>query len=208
MKSKQWLDHIWIGMFVIVFGTVAQGQQGWNFPDFSATQVFVSRNVEVTMKIYRSGSSVRVEHTGALSTLYVTAASKVYNLTTYPDKSQQCVSMTPKQSGTIPSPLELIQGRILKRTVVGSEVVEGHRTKVETVLVAGPDGRKIESRVWEAQDLKGIPVKIESRVNGINLQAVYRKIVIGSPSADLFAVPAKCTPFEKMWQVAESKTLK
>ena len=204
MKSKELLGQVLLLMFVITCCSMAQGQQEWKFPDFSATQVFPSKRANITMKIYRSGSNVRVERNGAMTTLYVPANGKVYNLTVYPDKSRQCVSMAPTQARMVPSPLELIQGKILKRTVVGSEVVEGHRTKVEVVLVARPDGKKIESKVWEAQDLKGIPVKIESHLDRVTLQAVYRDIVIGAPSADLFAVPEKCTPFERMWQVAES----
>lgn len=207
MKSKTWLGQVLVGVFTTLLATLAQGQQAWKFPDFTATQVFPSRGVDVTMKVYRSGSRVRVEHSGALSTLYVTETSKVYNLTVYPDKSRQCVSMTPAQARMIPSPLELIQGKIVKRTAVGSDMVEGHRSKVEIVVVVRPDGKKIESKVWEAQDLKGIPVKIESHLQGVTMQAVYRDIVMGAPSADLFSVPEKCTPFEKMWQVAESKTI-
>ena len=206
MKSNELLGQVLIGLFLFASGTVAQGQEGWRFPDFSATQVFPSRKADIKMKVHRSGSSVRIERSGALSTLYVTAKSKVYNFTTYPDNSHQCVSMAPAQARMVPSPLELIQGKIVKRTVIGLEVVEGHPTKVESVIVARPDGKKIESKVWLAKDLRGIPVRIESHLDRITLQAVYRDVVIGEPSADLFTVPEKCTPFEKMWQVAETKT--
>lgn len=160
------------------------------------------------MKVYRSHSSVRVDRSGAMSTLYLTAASKVYNLTVYPDKSRQCVSMNADQARMLPSPLELIQGKILKRTGIGSEEVEGHPTKIEDVVVLRPDGKTIESKVWEAEDLNGIPVKIESNLDGVKLQALYRDIVVGAPNTALFAVPDHCTPFEKMGQVAEARELK
>jgi hypothetical protein len=159
------------------------------------------------MKVYRSGSTVRVERSGAMSTLYVPASSKVYNLTTYPDHSRQCVAMKPEQAKMLPSPLELIHGRLVKRTAAGSEVVDGHPTKIEDVVVVQPDGKTVESRVWEAEDLKGIPVKIESHIDGVTLRASYRDIVIGTPDEGLLRVPDQCTPFEKMSQVAESKVL-
>jgi len=116
--------------------------------------------------------------------------------------------MNPDQARMLPSPLELIQGRIVKRTVGGSETVEGHTTKVEDVTVIEPDGKTVESRVWEAVDLHGIPVKIESHIDQVTLRAVYRDIVIGAPDRDLFTVPDRCTPFEKMGQVAEARVLK
>jgi hypothetical protein len=86
--------------------------------------------------------------------------------------------------------------------------VHGNSTRIEDVTVVGIDGKAIESRVWEAEDLKGIPVRIESYIKGVTLRAIYRDIVIGTPDKALFEVPHRCTPFEKMWQVAETRTLK
>ena len=160
------------------------------------------------MKVYRSGDSVRVERSGALSTLYVPSKSKVYNLTTYPDHSHQCVVMKPEQARMLPSPLELLQGSDVKRTAAGTEVVDGHPCKIENVLVTRPDGKTLESKVWEAQDLKGIPVKIESHLGEFTLSAVYRDISTETPDPQLFTAPEKCTPFEKMGQVVEQKILK
>lgn len=194
----------WLGFF---FGGFVQAQDDWKFPDFSATQVFQSRKGDMAMKVYRSGSSVRVERTGSMSTLYAPASSKVYNFTTYPDQSHQCVSMNPAQAKMLPSPLELIQGKIVKRAAAGSEVIDGHPTRIETVAVVQPDGKTIESRIWAANDLQGIPVKIESYVGQFTLRTVYRDVVIGTPDRGLFTVPARCTPFEKMGEVAEVRTL-
>lgn len=160
------------------------------------------------MKVYRSGSSVRLERSASISTLYATESSTVYNLTTYPDNSHQCVSMKPEQARMLPSPLELIQGKLVKRVPSGSEVVEGHATKIENVTVMDPAGELIESKVWEADDLQGIPVKIESQIEGVTLRAIYRDIAIGAPDKVLFEVPNQCTPFERMGQVAESRILK
>jgi hypothetical protein len=197
-----------LGWLMVVFSSLMYAQDGWNSPDFSAKQVFPSQRGEIAMKVYRSGSSVRVERSGAFSTIYIPASSKVYNLTVYPDHTRQCVSMKPDQARMVPSPLELIQGKILKRTVIGSEVVEGHRARVESIIVARPDGNKIESKVWEARDLKGTPVKIESKIGGITLRAFYRDIVLGTPDQSLFTIPDRCTPFERMGQVVEVRTLK
>jgi hypothetical protein len=207
MRSRSFLTMFVLGWLVQLGGFV-HAQEAWKFPDFSATQVFPSRRVDMTMKVYRLGTNVRVERTAAMSSLYVPASSKVYNLTVYPDNSHQCVSMKPEQAKMIPSPLELIMGRLVKRTPAGSEVVEGHPSKIEDVVVVEPDGTTVVSRVWEAEDLKGIPVKIESHLDQVTLRAIYRDIVIGAPDEALFRVPDRCTPFEKMGQVAEVRVLK
>lgn len=178
-----------------------------NLPDFSATQVLQTAKFPMTTKIYRSGSSVRIERSAALSTLYLPASGKVYNLTTYPDGSHQCVVMRPEQAKMVPSPLELLNGTNLKRTASGTEVVDGHNCKVETVVVTRPDGTSIESKIWEAEDLKGAPVKIESQLPHEKLSAAFSDVVLGTPDQALFTPPGQCTPFEKMGQVAERSVI-
>ncbi|MBZ5687300.1 MAG: hypothetical protein LAP86_19940 [Acidobacteriia bacterium] len=208
MRLQELFRRATIIVFIIASSVLAQGQAAWNFPDFSATQVLDSRKADISMKVYRAGDSLRVDRSGALSTLYMPSKSKVYNLTTYPDHSHQCVVMKPEQAKMLPSPLELLQGSDMKRTAVGTEVVDGHPCKIEKVIVTRPDGKTIESKVWEAQDLKGIPVKIESHIGEFTLSAVYRDISTGTPDKQLFAVPEKCTPFEKMGQVVEQRIVK
>jgi hypothetical protein len=116
--------------------------------------------------------------------------------------------MNPEEARMLPSPLELLQGSDVKRTALGTAVVEGHPCKLENVVVKRPDGKTIESKVWEAQDLRGIPVKIESHIGELTLSAVYRNISLETPDQNLFTVPEKCTPFENMGQVVEQKTIK
>lgn len=181
----------------------------WSFPDFSGTQVFVSNGREMTSKIFRSGTMVRIEQTPALATLYVPTKSSVYKLTKYPDGSHQCVVMKSAQAKMLPSPIEvLLSGTNVKRTAAGSEVLEGHSCKIETVVLTRADGKTVESKTWEADDLNGLPVKIEMDSSFGRLRAIYRDIVVGAPDAALFAIPDKCTPIEKMGQVAEQKTVK
>ena len=193
---------------ISICSTLAFGQDSWTFPDFSATQIMQSRRASMSMKVYLSGSSVRVERSDALSTLYVPAESRVYNLTTYPDHSHQCVVMKSEQAKMLPSPLELLQGHDLKRTPAGTEVIEGHLCHIENVEVTRPDGSRIKSKVWEAEDLQGIPVRIESVIGDITLSAVYHDIQIGTPDQALFSAPAKCTLLEKMGEIAEQKLIR
>ena len=186
MQLSELFRKVTMAVFVLVSGTLAHAQDALSFPDFSATQVLESRKADVSMKVYHSGDSVRIERSGAIST----------------------VGMKPEQARMLPSPLELLQGSHLERTALGTEVVEGHPCKIENVVVKRPDGKTIESKVWEAQDLRGIPVKIESHIGELTLSAVYRDIAMGTPDQNLFTVPEECTPFENMWQAVEQKTIK
>ena len=208
MLTRNLFRGLFVGWIALSQGGLMFAQQNWNFPDFSATQVFASRKAEMAMKVFRSGSTVRVDRSAAISTLYVTANKTVYNLTTYPDNSRQCVSMKPEQARMLPSPLQLILGRVVSRKPAGTEVVEGHDAHIEDVEVEQLDGKTIHSRVWLGDDQQGIPVQIESYVGNLTLRAAYRDIVVAAPDARLFLIPDRCTPFEKMGQVAESHVLK
>jgi hypothetical protein len=196
---------LWGWWLAVSCSGVLEAQEGWRFPDFSATQVLPMGHADITMKVAVSGASVRLERSAAFSTLYLPASHQVYNLTVYPDKTRSCVAMRADEAQMLPSPLELIQGKIRQRTMVGSAVVDGHPTRVEDVEVEVASGATVRSRVWQAEDLEGIPVKIESHLEHSTLQAQYRDIVIGQPEPALFAPPSRCTPLGQMWQVAETK---
>lgn len=208
MPNQQFFAKVLLAVFSVGCGSLVHGQDALTFPDFAATQTFASRKASMSMKVYHSGSSVRVERSAALSTLYVPSESKVYNLTTYPDQSHQCVVMKPEQAKMLPSPLELLQGTIVKRTSAGTENFDGHPCNIENVVVTRADGSTIASRVWEAQDLKGVPIRIDSRIGDINLSATYRDISFDTPEPGLFTIPETCTPLERMGQVAERETLR
>ena len=68
MRTKLFLRVLTLGWLPLILGGFgdAQGQgpaaraDTWSFPDFSAHQVFQSGKAEMTMKVYRLGSSVRV----------------------------------------------------------------------------------------------------------------------------------------------------
>jgi hypothetical protein len=177
----------------------------WDFPDFSATQVLRSTKYEMAAKVYRSDAAARAEYNSQLTRLFVPANSKIYNLTVYPDGSRTCVASPPDRGMGLPNLLELLYGGDARRTVVRSEVVEGHPTSVEDVVVSKNDGQSVRFTVWLAQDLQGVPVKIESDHTGMKLTAVYRDIVLRSPDKSLFAVPDRCIPVDRMGQIAEQK---
>jgi hypothetical protein len=208
MQYQQLFTKVLIAVCTVTSGSFVYGQEGLKLPDFSATQSFESRKASMSMRVYHSGSSVRVERSAALSTLYVPSESKVYNLTTYPDQSHQCVVMKPEQAKMLPSPLELLQGRNIERTSAGAENLDGHPCNIENVVVTRADGSTITSRVWEAQDLKGVPIRIDSRIGEITLSATYRDISFDPSEKDLFSLPETCTPLEKMGQVVEQATLR
>jgi hypothetical protein len=169
----------------------------WKLPDYSAMQ---SMGNLPPGKVYQSGSNVHAEPAPGLVTIYQSAKNKVYNVYA----RGYCIEM-PAEKALTPNPLQLLFGAKVDRTPMGNAVVDGHPSKVEKVVVTGADGKTTESKVWEAEDLQGIPVKIESQTAHGPLMAVYNDIVLAKPDPALFTLPDKCIPIEKMGEVAKGQ---
>lgn len=165
------------------------------FPDFSATQEMGNL---APGKVYQSGGNFRVELIPGFAVIYLAAGNKVYDLFS----RGNCIQVSPEKETRLPIPLQLLTGTKVERTPVGTEVVDGHTCKVENVVVTTAEGKITQSKVWEAQDLKGAPVKIESQTPHGKVVATYRDIVLGTPDPALFKPPSPCAPENKMYQVA------
>jgi hypothetical protein len=183
----------------------------FSFPDFTAIQEIGTGPgpKHLVMKVYFSGSIVRVEQSPTHANLFVTATGKVYRLTTYPDNGKSCVVMRRDQERFMTSPLERLQGVRVDRTPAGTDVVDGHECKVEDVVVTRADGKVMKSKVWEADDFNGVPIKIISEVNSdTKIGALYGDIKFEKVDQALLTPPDRCTPIEKEGQVVEQKIIK
>ncbi len=196
-----------IGVVILLFASAASSGQNtasaqnaaWNFPDFSASQVFAMPNLPM-MKIYRSGLHIRIDNP-PFTTLYAHDKGQIYMLTAYPGAGISCSTTAVEHTGMmIPTPLEYIFRPGAKRiSLPGTEVIDGHPARIEKVVSKGPDDTTIESKAWLAQDLEGIRVKIESTVAEQRISVTFRDIKIGTPDASLFIRPSNCPEKEPHW---------
>jgi hypothetical protein len=180
---------------------VAHSQDTFELPAFTATQAMGSLPPG---KVYHSGSNIRSERVPGLDTIYLAATDKEYHLY----QRGYCIEMAAAKSTLVPSPLQLLFGTKVERTAVGTEVVEGHTCEVEKIVATTAEGVTTESKVWEAEDLQGVPVKIVSQTKHGPLMAVFHDITLGAPDAALFQPPNKCIPVEKMSQVAPGQGIR
>jgi hypothetical protein len=192
----------------------------FNFPDFTAIQKLGASGAPrpLLMKVYFSGSTVRVELSPKMINLFVTSTGKVYRIETYPDKTTSCVSMRRDQTGFAASPLEMLQGVKVERTPAGTDVVDGHKTKVEDVVVTRADGKTMQSKVWESDDFNGVPIKIISEVTPdpkarpdaepVKIGALYGDIKFEKVDPTLLTPPDNCRPVEETYKVVEQKVVK
>jgi hypothetical protein len=57
------------------------------------------------------------------------------------------------------------------------------------IVVTDDKGKKNESIVWNATDLKSFPVKIETTDDGTKLTMIFKDVKLTKPDATLFEVP-------------------
>jgi hypothetical protein len=211
MKFASALQSAAIACFLLIFllscGPAAFGQNpkgsAWgNLPDFSALETKGS----LTWKIYHSGSKLRVEPSTAAATIWAPEEDKVYNLLILPGKTT-CVVMKTAQAQIMRSPLQIVYGPNTTRSATGAkEVVDGHTSTILEGFTTMPDGTKFNSKIWAADDLKGVPLRIDVYSNPGTVTATYRDVVVGPPDPALFTLPGKCIPQEKTYQIAPASS--
>ncbi len=181
-----------------VFAQNEKGTASGDLPDFSATEIRGS----IRWKIHHSGSRLRVDPSSAGATIWAPDEDKVYNLLILPEKTT-CVVMKTAQAQMMRSPLQLVYGpNTTRNAAAAKEVVDGHTCTVLDGVTTLPDGNKFNSKIWAADDLKGVPLRIDVYSDRGTVTATYRDVVVGTPDPALFTLPSKCIPQEKTYQVA------
>jgi hypothetical protein len=181
-----------------VFAQQKKGTAWGDLPDFTATEIKGS----MRWKIEHSGSKLRVDASSAGATIYAPEEDKVYNLLILPEKTT-CVVMKTAEAKMMRSPVQLVYGPNTTRTpTAAKEVVDGHTCTVLDGYTISPDGNKFNSKIWAADDLNGVPLRIDIYTDRAIVTATYHDVVIGTPDPALFKMPSKCIPQEKTYQVA------
>jgi hypothetical protein len=171
-------------------------QDVWGLPDFSATQISQVPPTAPQLppwKVYKSGANYRTENSPGQSSLYFPGKNKVY------DSHQNgavCTELAMDKTNILRSPLQQDPGTRIEKKPVGNEIFEGHTCTVEDVVLTSADGKStLHAKVWEANDRRGFPVKIEA------LGAptfIFRDVVLATPDAALFQPPSKCPHLENI----------
>jgi hypothetical protein len=203
MKFAATLRSVAIASLLLAFSSavLAQNDKGtaWgDLPDFTATEIRGS----MRWKIEHSGSKLRVDPSSAGATIWAPEEDKVYNLLILPEKTT-CVVMKTAEAKMMRSPVQLVYGPNTTRTpTAAKEVVDGHTCTVLDGYTISPEGNKFNSKIWAADDLKGIPLRIDIYTDRAIVTATYHDVVVGTPDPALFKLPTKCIPPEKTYQVA------
>lgn len=193
MMSNRLNVGTWLALYCGAFccsSAVAQTGNPFAAKQFSATVVMSGAAVakghgmQGDMKIYRSGDKMRTSM-GSMGYMVMDLTQH----TNYMVMNNMCMQISrPTQQ----NPFSESQDATIDRSPGGSETVDGHSCKIENLTVTPHNGQPTKMKVWEAQDLKGFPVKIEMESSHGPVTLEYKDISLDEPAASLFSHPANC----------------
>ncbi len=171
-------------MTLIACGCTAWGQSPFEFKEFSTTMTTNAAGHDMSMKMYRSGAQMRTDLPGGGYSI-----TDLDSHVTYMVVAGRCMQMNIPQRN---DPFATSSDAKIERTAAGADTVDGHACKVENVTVTPKNGRPTKMKMWEAQDLKGFPVKIETQTEQGPATILYKDVSFATPDASLFKRPTNC----------------
>ena len=91
---------------------------------------------------------------------------------------------------------------VMESTELGKETVDGHPCVKNKVVVTDKEGKKLESTVWNASDLKNFPVKMEHNdAQSGTVTLTYKDIKLEKPEVSSFDPPANFTKAANMMEM-------
>lgn len=142
------------------------------------------------IQIYRSGHLMWAESYNKLNHLVTDLdARESYFVFTKP--KQQCLRQGGVAEQSFPFAFFRPEFKV-EHTPAGEEVVDGHHCHIDQVVRTSPTGNSVQVKFWEADDLKGFPVKIELERAGRLITIVYKDVKLGPPDPKLFELPKNC----------------
>ena len=185
-------------LLILCLAIVAQAQNPFDTSkQFSATVVMSGmpthgREGQGDMKIYRSGDKMRTSMPGGAGYMIMELSQHTGYMVM---SNGMCMQMTPQGQS---NPFSQAQNATIERSPAGTDTVDGHACKVENLTVTPRDGQPSKMKVWEAEDLKGFPIKIEMQSTRGPVTIEYKDVSLNEPDASLFSHPENCRQMPTM----------
>ena len=177
---------------ILCVAIAAQAQNPFDsFKQFSATGVMSGvpthgRQGPSEIKIYRSGDQMRTTLPGGAGYTIMSLSQHTNYMVM---GNGMCMQMAPQGQQ---NPFAESQNATVERSPAGTDTVDGHVCKVENLTVTSRDGKSTKMKVWEAEDLKSFPIKIEMQSSRGPVTMEYKDVSFSEPDAALFTHPENC----------------
>lgn len=110
-----------------------------------------------------------------------------------------------KSYARVPMPPEAVEAMDketqIETTKLGEETIDGRVCVKHKVVVTSAKRGPQEAVVWNAKDLKGFPVRIQTRERDNTVWITYRDVQLAKPAASRFEPPAEFTAYDSIQQL-------
>ena len=89
----------------------------------------------------------------------------------------------------------------VEKIKVGREVVDKHPSDKYKVTITYQDGRVEEGFIWNARDLDEMTIRSEVENKDVRTTTEFQNIVMRTPSAALFEIPADYTEAQSIMEL-------
>jgi hypothetical protein len=141
-------------------------------------------------KIYRSGTKIRTTLPGGAGYILIDTAEHTSYMVM---GGSMCMQLTTQGQE---NPFAQAPDATVERSSAGTDTVDGHACKVENLTVTphnGPRaGQSTQMKVWEAQDLHGFPIKVETQTSRGPMTIEYKDVSLAEPDPSLLTHPENC----------------
>ena len=197
MPTRSKLAYSLMILLILDRAIVAQAQNPFDtFKQFSATVVVSGMPThgqgQGDMKVYRSGDKMRTGMPGGAGYMIMELSQHTSYMVM---GTGMCMQMNAQGQ---PNPFSQAQNATIERSPAGTDTVDGHACKVENLTITPPNGQPSKMKVWQAEDLKGFPIKIEMQSSRGPVTMEYKDVSFNEPDASLFTHPENCRQMPAM----------
>ncbi len=162
---------------------------------FSASQVVQSGGHEMTGKVYHSDNKIRSEMQmpndrgqGMYHLMFLDTGDTYMVM----PGGNMCMHMKMDPARMKSAILQASKDTKVERSAAGSETLDGHPCKIENITVTETGKEPLKYKVWEAEDLKGFPVKMVMDTARGPVTTEYKDVSLAKPDDSLFTKPENC----------------
>lgn len=96
----------------------------------------------------------------------------------------------------------------IETTELGKETIDGHPCIKNKAVVTDPEGKKHESTLWNATDLKKFPVQIKTSEDGNDITLHFKTVKLTKPAGSEFDLPSDFTKYDSMMSLMQHEMMK
>ncbi len=123
------------------------------------------------------------KQTGLDRIITIVRPDKKSFLIVYPNLKAYAEEPMPATDSSSPEDMKM------EKSALGKETIDGHPCTKNKVTVTNTKGEKQEAIIWNAQDMKEFPLKMQLDQEGNTVVMHYKNVKLSKPPADLFEVP-------------------